>query len=324
MAEKNHRDYLSTASMETLRSRASIVKSIRSFFDDRSFFEVETPLLSHDIVIDQHLHPIQVDKQAVTAASADSGESMWLQTSPEFAMKRLMASGAQSIYQICKAFRQGEAGQIHNPEFTMLEWYRVGDDYTAGMNLLDEFMQAILGTPAAIRMTYRDAFVEFAGIEPFRSRQSTLAAAAGTDADEPRDELLNLILSSQVEPKLGLSGVPVLLYDYPASQAALAKVREEEHSVAERFEFYLNGIELANGYHELTNADELRRRGTKANQCRVRNGDRALPEESRLLTAMDHGLPSCAGTAVGVDRLVMLATKNESIEGVIPFPLTRA
>ncbi|MCL4161729.1 UNVERIFIED_CONTAM: hypothetical protein GTU68_056757, partial [Idotea baltica] len=305
--------------METLRTRASIVKTIRCFFDKRGFFEVETPLLSHDIVIDQHLHPIQVDKQAVTASTEDSGESMWLQTSPEFAMKRLLTSGAQSIYQICKAFRQGEAGRFHNPEFTMLEWYRVGDDYLAGMDLLDEFIQTILDTPPAIRMTYRDAFVEFAGIEPFRSRQTTLAAAAGADVEEPRDELLNLILSSQVEPKLGLSGVPVILYDYPASQAALAKVREEEYSIAERFEVYLNGVELANGYHELTDADELRRRGSQANQCRVQDGKCALPEESRLLTAMDHGLPSCSGTAVGVDRLVMLATKNESIEGVIPF-----
>lgn len=318
------RDYQCTPTMEALQQRANLLKGLRAFFDQRGFIEVETPLLSHDIVIDQHLHPVAIDKHIVTGASRDAGTKLWLQTSPEFAMKRMLVSGAKAIYQIGKAFRQGESGQRHNPEFTMLEWYRVGDDYQAGMTLLEELILSILDTKPATRITYRDAFLSYAGIDPFLATKDELAILGGGSPSDARDELLNLVLARFVEPRLGLEG-PELLYDYPASQAALAQVRlSEEFPVAERFEIYLDGVELANGYHELTDPDELRLRNEANNAKRVADGNMPLPSESRLLDAMEAGLPSCSGTALGVDRLAMLALKANSISEVISFPLDRA
>ncbi|MFT5300909.1 MAG: lysyl-tRNA synthetase class 2 [Mariniblastus sp.] len=315
-----------------LKRRAEIVREVRSFFDERGFFEVETPILSHDIVVDQYLHPIGISKKEVTGAVSDSGQKLWLQTSPEFGMKRLLTAGAEAIFQIGKCFRQSESGHRHNPEFTMLEWYRVGHEMHAGMELLATLVEQVLGRPATRKMTYRDAMLEFAGIDPFRSTTSELADHAamsdvGAGLRRPemaRDDWLNLILSEIVEPKLGWEA-PLIVYDWPASQAALAIVREgDDPPVAERFEIYVDGLELANGYHELLDPEELASRNSINNQKRVKDGVPMLPEESRLLTAMKHGMPASAGVAMGIDRLVMLAVGAESIHEVIAFPLERA
>lgn len=324
-------DFLPSARIDVLQQRADVLQQLRRFFDDRGFFEVETPLISHDIVVDRHLHPVGIPKNQITGVDSNSNEMLWLQTSPEFGMKRLVASGANAIYQIGKAFRQSETGGMHNPEFTMLEWYRVGDNLKTGMDLLAELVEKILRQPKTERVTYRQVFLQHVGIDPFTCSVSDLKSVTlehGIEIEmsceaSARDEWLNLILSRLIEPKLGDDG-GVIIYDWPASQAALAVIREEEVPVAERFEIYVHGIELANGYHELLDADELARRNSVVNQERVKDGQPLLPEESRLLQAMRSDLPPCAGVALGVDRLVMLALGLKEIKDVMAFPIDRA
>ena len=323
-------DFLPKANLEVHRQRAEIMQRIRRFFDERNFFEIETPILSHDIVVDRYLHPIGISKKEVTGVVGDADEMLWMQTSPEFGMKRVLAAGAEAIYQICKSFRQGEMGDRHNPEFTMLEWYRCGDDMQSGMKLLSEFVEEILQKPATQERSYREAFSWFASVDPFDATIEELKSVARKNGvsivdheDNDRDGWLNLILSEVVEPQLGLES-PVIVYDWPESQAALATVRSEDPPVAERFEIYVDGVELANGYHELLDADELVKRNSINNQHRVKDGSHLLPEESRLLEAMKHGIPGCAGVALGIDRLVMLALGANSIREVVAFPFDMA
>lgn len=326
-----NRDFLPTASMETLRQRAEILNQIRDFFEARLFFHVETPVLSHDVVVDRHLHPISIPACQVHAGASHSHE-LFLQTSPEFGMKRLLAAGAKAIYQIGKVFRAAECGAQHNPEFTMLEWYRVGDNLPAGMSLLSEFAAEILDRQPAELKSYASVFEECLGIDPHRAEVRELADVAvahGIDtanfdlAHTERDEWLNLILSHLIEPQLGVP-TPTIVYDWPATQSALAIVRESDPPVAERFELYVDGVELANGYHELLDADELLSRNRKINAQRRRDGAGNLPNGSRLLEAMKAGLPDCAGVAVGIDRLIMVALGKSSIDEVIAFPISRA
>jgi lysyl-tRNA synthetase class 2 len=321
-------DFLPSASLALLETRAVLLRRIRNFFDERGFLEVETPLLSQDVVVDRHLDPLSVTLFD-DPRQPEVGKKLWLQTSPEFGMKRLLAAGMQAIYQVTRAFRGGEAGSLHNPEFTMVEWYRVGDDYEAGMRLLGEFAAELLDRGTPTRLSYCDAFVRFASVDPFESTQEKLAEAAARvsgqepDYDAPRDVLLDLLLVERVEPQLGFPE-PAILYDYPASQSALARVRPGDYPVAERFELYVDGIELANGYHELLDADVLRLRNQMTNTSRHLAGKPLMPEESRLLAAMDHGLPPCSGTALGFDRLVMVATGAKTIREVMAFPIERA
>lgn len=332
-------DFLPTAKLDVLRQRAGILRKIRQFFDDRGFFEVETPVFSHDVVVDRYLNPIAISKQMLTGVSDDSSRRLWLQTSPEFGMKRLMVAGADAIYQICKSFRQGESGALHNPEFSMLEWYRVGDDMAAGMELLGELVVFVLNQDGAAgdagtsveKLTYCEAFKRFANVDPFCGSLADLKSAAASggvmvdlsDRETDRDGWLNLILSQVVEPQLGVNS-PMIVYDWPASQAALSIVRGDDPPVAERFELYVNGVELANGYHELVDAEELARRNSVNNQHRVKDGNDMLPESGRLLRAMGHGMPGCSGVALGVDRLVMIAIGADSIQEVMAFPVDRA
>ena len=330
MNHSNSQDALPAASLPSLKSRALLLQQLRRFFDERDFFEVETPLLSHDTVVDRHLHPIQVDRHQITGKQTDVQSIMFLQTSPEFAMKRMLAAGADAIYQICKAFRAGETGSQHNPEFTMLEWYRVGDDMRQGLQLLEELVQSILDTKPATRISYRTAFVNATGLDPFTASIDQLANFSKLESELDRDEHLNIILSRDVEPGLGIDA-PESLYHYPASQVALAKTKLDDGvEVAERFEIYYHGVELANGYHELLDPEELVARNNKINQQRVLDGNPPLPTESRLLAAMRSGMPACAGVALGVDRLLMLALQGKSalqessIESVIAFPFDRA
>jgi len=315
--------FLPAASWSNLQLRARVLQRLRAFFDARGFVEVETPLLSHDTVIDQHLDPIPVtlfnDPRDVA-----TGPTLYLQTSPEFGMKRLLAAGeAQAIYQITRAFRGGEQGSQHNPEFTILEWYRVGDDYRAGMTLLAELASTMFETPTVNAITYRDAFVQFAGLDPHTSSLDELRCAV-SDPSLPRDECLNLLLDRHVMRNLGLVE-PTILYDYPASQAALARTRNDAGvELAERFELFFRGVELANGYHELLDADVLQTRNTQNNAARAAAGKYTLPENSRLLAAMRHGLPACSGCALGVDRLMMLLAGASNLAQVLAFPIESA
>ncbi len=325
-----------------LRQRAELLARVRKFFDSRGFLEVETPLLSHDTVVDRHLDPIPV-KLFKDARQHQHGEKFWLQTSPEFGMKRLLAAYGEvglgspdpqvglgspdpalsAIYQIAKAFRGGaETGPLHNPEFTIVEWYRVGDDYVAGMQLLSDLAESILGSGPAERLTYREAFQRYAGFDPFLT-DGTLPNSPGLPADADRDLILDHWLTAQIEPNLGRDR-PTILYDYPADQSALARIRPGMEPIAERFELYASGIELANGYHELLDPAVLRERNRTNNQHRAADGKYTLPEDSRLLAAMEHGLPACSGCALGLDRLLMVATGASTIQEVLAFPIDRA
>lgn len=330
-----HQDFLPTASLERLKQRAELIKRIRSFFDQRGFFEVETPILSHDTCVDRHLHPIAVDPENVLRHAKTGNEEpppLWLQTSPEFGMKRLLAAGATAIYQISKVFRGEESGNRHNPEFTMLEWYRVGDNQQSGMDLLAEFTAQIVGSSKVNQISYAGLFQQFLAIDPHRaslrdlqaiSRSHAIHLDGDSDAIDDRDFWLNLLLSQIIEPSLGFEH-PTIIFDWPETQSALAHVRPTDPPVAERFELFINGLEIANGYHELLDANELRIRNRRQNQLRKIDGFKRLPEESRLLDAMKAGIPACAGVALGVDRLAMLLLRASSIEDVIAFPFERA
>lgn len=298
---------------------------MRSFLDERGFFEVDTPLLSHDQVIDANLEPLIVPR-------GWGGKDLFLQTSPEFAMKRLLVAGSGSIYQLGKVFRRGERGIRHNPEFTMLEWYETGTDHHDQMKLTEALVRSsVLDSPHLrlaqqpfVRTTYAQAFQEYLGAEIFQLNGHDLKqiavekqlqfpeSLAPTDLDGWR----NLLLAELIEPFLGKTH-PEFLYDYPASQAALAVVRPGPPPVAERFELYIRGIEICNGYHELSDPFELQDRIRK--EWTVRDGQ--PPLNSRLLQAMSIGLPKCAGVALGVDRLIMLVSGKETIDQVIPFPI---
>ena len=313
-------DWRPTAPIAALRRRAEILSSIRAFFAARGVLEVETPLLSAATVTDVHLH-------SLAATTADGGRR-YLQTSPEFHMKRLLAAGSGPIFQLGRAVRDGESGRRHNLEFTMLEWYRPGFGHQRLMNEIDELLGEILGTPHAERLTYRGAFLRHAGVDPFAApieelRSAVLRSGVADPGLDDRDGLLSLLVGAVVEPRLG-RGRPSFLYDYPASQAALARIRPGDPPVAERFEVYVDGVELANGFHELTDAAEQRARFEADLADRRRSGLEEPPVDERLLAALAAGLPDCAGVALGVDRLVMIALGAADIAEVIAFPADRA
>ena len=323
----SHDDFLPTSTWRNLRLRARLLRQLREFFHDRGFLEVETPVLSADTVVDRHLDPFSFN----VGPSSGKSQTFWLQTSPEFAMKRLLAAGAEAIYQVSRVFRQDEQGPLHNPEFTLVEWYRAGDDFRAGMQLTSDLCEALLGRGPAELLSYAEAFQRYVGLDPHATDIQDLIAAAWECRSRPpdsmdrgdRDGWLDWLLTERVQTHLGVER-PVLLYDFPASQAALAQIRPGEPPLAERFELYVSGWELANGYHELCDAGELRRRNARANELRRGDGKTALPEESRLLAAMERGLPPAVGCALGFDRLVMLAAGARSIDEVIAFPWDRA
>jgi len=322
-------DFRPTASWPNLRRRAELLRELREFFFERGFLEVETPLASADVVVDRHLDPLAT-VLADDPRRPDIGRRLWLQTSPEFAMKRLLAAGGTAIYQVTRAFRNGEIGPLHNPEFTIVEWYRAGDNMQAGMTLLSDLCQRLLRRGPADALRYADAFGRHAGLDPhcasaadLREAASRLGLAAPATLGEDRDGWLDLLLAERVQPHLGKPR-PTILFDYPASQAALAKVRDGDPPVAERFELFVDGVELANGYHELLDPAVLRRRIAEANAVRQADGKPPLPTESRLLAAMEAGLPPATGVALGWDRLVMLAVGARSLSEVIAFPIDRA
>lgn len=326
-----------SADLDALRRRADLLHRLRAFFGERGVLEVETPTLSSATVTDLHLRSLS------TRVVGPGGERrLYLQTSPEFAMKRLLAAGSGPIFQICRAFRDGEAGRRHNPEFTLLEWYQPGFDHHALMDEMDELLGHAIGAPAAERQTYRRAFERWTGVDPLVASRAELASCAarhGIDSVSAdawhRDDWLHLLLSRVVEPHLGRAEGPAAgdvprptyLYDYPVRQAALARVRPahgDEPAAAERFEVYLRGVELANGFHELTDATEQRRRFEADLAERRRRGLPSVPVDENLLAALEHGLPACAGVALGVDRLLMVQEGSDDVRAMIAFDVSRA
>lgn len=325
MSAGGDRDWRPTAPWPRLRDRAAILRRIREFFHERGVLEVETPLLGSHTVPDLHLSslPARLPRLA-------PDRTFFLQTSPEYAMKRLLATESEPIYQLGKAFRDGEAGSRHNPEFTLLEWYRPGWDHHGLMGEVDDLVREILGTPPAEQTTYGELFAEYLDLNPHEATTEELAATAGNRgiriADPPpreRDDWLQILLAGSIEPRLGHHR-PLFVHDFPPSQAALARIREDPSPRAERFELYVRGIELANGFHELTDPVRQRRRFERDLELRTEAGLPAVELDERFLAALEHGLPDCAGVALGVDRLVMLALGADRIEEVMAFPWDRA
>lgn len=314
---------------EMLRARADFLRVIREFFDARGVVEVDPPLLYRGVATDPGLEAF--------AVMCGTGENAvrYLQTSPEFPMKRLLAAGSGPIYYLGKAFRKGEVGDRHNPEFTMLEWYRPGWDHWQLIDEVDNFFAQMVGMRSAERVTYCDIFKSYFGIDPHvasvEALQQLACAHGWTRASECLDldhsGWLELLFSYGIEPHLG-KGAPTVVYDFPASQASLARTREvvgpQVYRVAERFEFYYAGMELANGYHELTCANEQRARFEADRSKRAERGLAVLPVDEALLEALSNGFPPCAGVALGVDRLLMIKQSQSNIANILPLAWEQA
>lgn len=322
-------DWRPTAAVTALERRAAMLAEVRAFFAERGVMEVETPLLSSETTLDLHLEPLS---STVDAPGID-GRRMYLQTSPELAMKRLLAAGSGSIYQLCKAFRGGERGRWHNPEFTILEWYRVGWDVHRLMREVAALIETLLAgsrrmAPAAY-VAYADLLRRHAGIDPHDASTGALRRAV-EDSRSPvdtagldRDDLLSRLFGERVEPRFAPDRVTVV-FDYPASQAAMARLNAADPRTAERFEAYVGDIELANGYGELCDPAEQRQRLERDLANRRRTGRPLAPMPSRFLAALESGLPACAGVALGFDRLLGLELEAGSIDEVVSFPVERA
>ncbi len=314
-----------TASLATLRRRAAALQTTREFFQARGVLEVETPIMVNAPVSDVNIGSVKAQM------SGPGGPPLFLHTSPEYAMKRLLATGAGDIYQVCHVFRGAERGRQHNPEFTMVEWYRLGFSLEQLMREVADLVRALLAQDLPVELvSYREAVRQHADLDPLDAKIEELRRAAqalGLDArhtaEAGRDELLDLIVGAKVGPALG-STTLTFMHRYPASQAALARLDPEEPRLALRFELYHRGIELANGYHELSDAAEQRLRFAADQRSRASRGLPVASLDQRLLAALDAGLPDCAGVALGFDRVLMLAVNAASIEDVLAFPTERA
>jgi lysyl-tRNA synthetase class 2 len=321
-------DWRPSASPETLRLRARLNALIRAFFAGRGVLEVETPILSRAGNTDPNIASFS----SQFSGHADGGSrTRWLRTSPEYPLKRLLAAGIGDCYELGRVFRDGEAGGRHNPEFTMLEWYRLGWDH---LQLIEESVDlvraalALVGRSAGyVRSSYRDVYFDRLGIDPFTATDPTLQAALGDiriDADGlTSDDWLDLLMTHRLQPAFPPDQL-LAIHDYPTTQCALARIRRDDPPVAERFELYLGPLELANGYHELTDAGEQRARFERDLAVRGHRGVAIPPVDRNLLEAITYGLPECAGVALGVDRLLMAMLGTVSIDAVIAFDFARA
>jgi len=313
-----------TSSLKNIYLRAKVLTKIRSFFMERNIVEVETPLLSHGVITDPNIHSFVSEYHL---PGSGKKEILYLQTSPEFAMKRLLAAGSGSIFQISKAFRNEECGAMHNPEFTILEWYHLGYNHHELMDEIDAFLGYLFNFSKAERWSYQEVFKKFLFIDPLIcdiSEFRDLALQHGlNDIDGlNKDGWLNILFSSFIEPNLG-NGKPAFVYDFPASQAALARINKNDPRVASRFEVYISGIELGNGFHELSDSQEQRQRFGYDLKRRSELNLSQLPLDENFLTAIDY-LPDCSGVAIGLDRLLMIMIGTKNIEDVIAFPIKNA
>ena len=318
-----------SASARMLRARAKLLAGIRDYFAQTGVLEVETPVCSFFGTTDPAIASLSTPYQD---RSQPTGERLYLHTSPEFAMKRLLASGLGSIYQICKVFRDNESGRLHNPEFSLLEWYRVGYDHHQLMSDVAALVLSLLDQSREVeKLSYAEVFGRYLSLDPHSATPGQLRECAldhqlpiTADFQLPdRDAWLDLLMSHSIEPELGKDGL-CFIYDYPASQSSLAQIRAGDPPIAERFELYMDGIELANGFHELTDAAEQEQRFHKDLEKRRENGLPAIPMDYNLIAALRQGMPACAGVALGIDRLLMRLTGARHINEVLAFPIDRA
>jgi lysyl-tRNA synthetase class 2 len=323
-------DWRPRATRTRLVQRAALLAHAREFFAARGVLEVDTPLVVNAPVSDVHIHCASV--QLAPLAGAPHAPPHYLHTSPEYAMKRLLAAGSGDIYQICHVVRGLECSPLHNPEFTLIEWYRAGFTLEALMDEVEALVRGLLGAVASgragERVSYREAFSRELGLDPLSASVAQLQEAAQPlgfrgDAHTSRDTWLELLMGSRIGPRLGGNAL-TFVYGYPASQAALARLDARDPRTALRFELYCDGIELANGFHELAAAAEQRARFARDNAERHRRGLPMAAPDERLLAALEAGLPDCAGVALGFDRTLMLASGAAEIEEVLAFPTRRA
>ena len=317
----NGNDWRPSATRQALEARAALLEAIRAFFAGRGVMEVETPVLSRACNSDPNINSI----------ATDESRPRFMRTSPEYPMKRLLASGAGDIFELGRVFRGGESGRHHNPEFTMAEWYRVGMSY---LELAREVVDLVRycghecseldfsGWPVHVH-TYRELFRQSAGIDPFETDEMELArVAAERGLASPmlsHNEWLDLLMAEVVQPALPGEAFTIV-HDFPPEQAALSRIRNDDPPVAERFEVFAGQQELANGYQELTDAAEQHRRFEREQRLREARGEPTGPLDERLLAALEHGLPECSGVALGVDRLLMLMLNVDDIRTVLAFP----
>jgi elongation factor P--(R)-beta-lysine ligase len=313
-----------SATRRALELRAESHRRVRAFFAERGMLEVETPALSASAPTDRHIHPLHTEV-------AGQGRR-YLQSSPEFPMKRLVAAGFGDCWQACRVFRDGEDGRLHNPEFTLVEWYRTGWDDARLIDEVDALVRTVLSghrdLQPATRITWSEAFEAVTGRAPGTvgiDSGRDLLAAAGVEAPASADEseLQNLVMGAVVAPRLG-HDAPCFVTDWPIAQAALARPRDDDPTRAARFELFIDGIELCNGFHELCDPVEQRARFDADNALRRAAGVPAMPVDRNLIAALESGLPDCAGVAVGFDRLIMLALGTADIRDVLAFPVDRA
>ncbi len=310
--------------LDTLKCRAKLLNIARQFFQNNHFLEVDTPCLSQSTTPDPNIESF---------TTQFNNTRYFLHTSPEFPMKRLLASGSGAIYQICKVFRQGDAGRNHNPEFTLIEWYQPGMGYRELMEQVDQFVRLLLKDTLplneTVALTYRQAFEQYAGFNPLATSREQLRTVISENNIQlheqtlTHDAYLDLIMSVIVQPNLP-KDKPVFIYDYPATQAALANIRQGEDNVAERFELFINGIELANGYQELLDATEQQQRFENENKQRLAAGQQTIPIDAHLIEALQQGMLMVSGVALGLERVLMLAMGIDSIRDVIAFTTDKA
>ena len=317
--------YQPTCTLQTAQTRAAMYATIRQFFAERQVLEVQTPVMSQAGNTDIFLQSV-----ASNVTVADHPTTYYLHTSPEFAMKRLLAAWQVPMYQICPVFRDNEIGSRHNIEFTMLEWYRPNFSLDELAKETNDLVSAVLGYPVIFdHYRYVDAFMDFVKIHPFNASCDTLKAIAKDnglyiDLGEDHQGWLDLLFSHLVEPNLG-KALPTLIYDYPVATAALAKTVTDKdgNRVARRFELYINGLEIANAYDELADGQALRLRFDEDNVARKKRGLPVMPIDENLLAACD-ALPACSGIALGIDRLLMIKTGKTHIRDVIALPTPHA
>ena len=322
--------WMPSATRDALRLRAWLNRLVREFFHARNVLEVETLVMSRAGNTDPNIASFHLQFSGRTDGAP---RTRWLRTSPEFALKRLLAAGIGDCYELGRVFRDGEAGGRHNPEFTMLEWYRVGWDHLRLIEETAELVRAalsLLGRDASLQVVrYRDLYREGLGIDPFTADEDDLRAALGDVEIDPsglsRDDWLDLLMTHRLQPAFDSDGLLAII-DYPASQCALARLRDDSDGVpvAERFELYLGPVELANGYHELRDPAEQRERFVRDGALRQARGDAIPPMDEHLLAALEAGLPACAGVALGVDRLLMAMLGTKRIADVLAVEFIRA
>jgi len=316
----NQVDWQPSIQRDILISRASLLESTRNFFKQKRVLEVDTPTLSRGTITDVYLEALSTSVATVESKKTN----YYLQTSPEFAMKRLLAAGSGSIYQICHAYRDDELGKYHNPEFLMLEWYRLDFTHIDLMHEMSELLVYLLDCKPAETISYQQLFIDILNIDPLLASDQELQNAVTNKVKGPnlacRDQLLQCLFASLIEPFIAQER-PLIVKDFPASQSALARLSKSDPRVAERFEVYFKGVELANGFHELKDPSEQRQRFETDNKERLAQGKAVKPIDERLIAALSSGLPDCSGVALGLDRLLMIKLNKSSITEVLPFPI---